>query len=1454
MRSGKRPHSNFRLAFVPLLFLLAAALACNLTGNDEESDQGTPVGGDGRPGAIIQAPDNGAQVLVNSDVLIYAVGTDPVGVTRVELIANDTVIASQASPQLETGEKEFEVLFRWQPKNLGAQQLTVLPWRGDVRGDAQTINLTVRERATTLTQTPQSTIPFLTATAQVQTCRVQVTVGSLSVRNGPGLVYNVIDQVTIGQTLSVTGRQIYPDSWWQIYYNGRYGWVSGYYVNQLGNCATIGIVLPPATPTLLPNATPPTVQPTNTPLPPSPTPIIITATPLPPGTPTLTPSPEPCRVRINVDGLPVYSGPGTNYTRMTILSAGQVFPLIARDTSAQWWQIAIAGTYGWVQAANTTLTGSCTSIPVGAIPPTPTNTPSATPIPPTATNTNTSVPPTATNTSTATATNTGAPTATPTNTPTVTNTPTATETGAPTATPTDTPTATDTGAPTATPTDTPTATDTGAPTATDTDTPEPTATETETTVPTATETGAPTATDTDTPEPTATPTDTPTETNTPEPTATDTALPTETFTPEPTATDTAVPNQPPSINTIAPQQINVGETDSVPFNASDPDGDPLTAIAQSDNDGVVQASITEGSMIQLQAGQTGTAIVTVTVQDDKGAPASTTFQVTVIQPNRAPTIDAIAPQQLSAGEAGSVPFNATDPDGDSLTAIAQSDDDGVVQAFAAEGNVVQLLAGAAGTANVTVTVSDPGGETTSTTFQVSVIQPNRPPTIDAIAPQQLNAGEAGSVPYNATDPDGDPLTAAAQSDTPDVVQASIGEGNVIQLQAGQPGTATVTVTVSDPSVIPASTTFQVTVIQPNQPPTIDTIAPQQLNAGEAGSVPFNAADPNGDSLSAIAQSDTPDVVQAGIGEGGVVQLQAGQPGTASVTVTVSDPSGETASTTFQVTVIQPNQPPTIEGIGPQAMQVGDTLDVPFNASDPDGDPLTAIAQSDNPGVVDAVIAEGGVVRLTATGPGTANVAVTVQDDKGAPASTSFTVTVEQPNQSPDILDIAPQSMALGEARDVPFSASDPDGDPLTAMAQADNPAVVSAVINQQGVVSLAANGPGTASVVVAVDDGRGGTDSTTFQVTVEQPNQPPTVSEIGPQMMDPGTTLDIPYAASDPEGEGVSVTAQSDDPNVVQAGEPQGGVITLSAINPGTATITVTAQDMQGATGSTSFTVTVNTPAQPTAVAQVPEVDLEEVPVLTPIEDDVKDTAEQIYEQGQSIQPPANIGVFSAVGDTPPAALMSDLGDAQGDFSGLSDADELAAVVNDFSLTPLSIGGNSFQQGGALASNPNWTVSDLLDPANADPNFCPGETPLGCELRVNRPAVVFIFAGRNDAFAGTPINEFEATLAQVIQTITNAGAIPVLTTIPGDPNIYTGVPPYNAIIATLAEDNDLPLINVWRTINDNVPASVQGDLTLSSPGVNDVFSSEALNNYGVPVRNVQLLRMLRELQQEVLNP
>jgi hypothetical protein len=258
-------------------------------------------------------------------------------------------------------------------------------------------------------------------------------------------------------------------------------------------------------------------------------------------------------------------------------------------------------------------------------------------------------------------------------------------------------------------------------------------------------------------------------------------------------------------------------------------------------------------------------------------------------------------------------------------------------------------------------------------------------------------------------------------------------------------------------------------------------------------------------------------------------------------------------------------------------------------------------------------------------------------------------------------------------------------------------------------------------------------------------------------------------------------------------------------------------------------------------------VDLNTIPYITPLEGDVLATTQTLHAQGLNMSPPVNSGAFSVVGEVPPAQFLGDLADGAADFDALPDAEALTALVQSYAAAPLPTGGNSFDTGGALASSADWLIGDLLDPARADPS-CGGDAPLECELRTNRPAVVFVVVGRNDILAGTPTEQFAATLRAVTEQITASGAIPVLMSIPGDPALYPALDTYNAAIVGVAQEQQVPLVNVWRAINDNAPASgVGADLALSSSGTGDIFNAEELGSYGVPNRNLWALRVLQQL-------
>jgi hypothetical protein len=465
------------------------------------------------------------------------------------------------------------------------------------------------------------------------------------------------------------------------------------------------------------------------------------------------------------------------------------------------------------------------------------------------------------------------------------------------------------------------------------------------------------------------------------------------------------------------------------------------------------------------------------------------------------------------------------------------------------------------------------------------------------------------------------------------------------------------------------------------------------------------------------------------------------------------------------------------------------------------------------------------------------------------------VSVAQPNSNPTLDPISDQSLNVGEARDVPYNASDPDGDALTPLAQSSDNNIVSAAIYNAGTVSLTANNPGNATITVTVDDGRGGSASVSFNVAVAQPNSNPTIDPISDQSLNVGESLDAPYNASDPDGDPLTPLAQSSDPNIVSAAINNPGAVTLTANNPGNATITVSVDDGRGGTASVSFNVAVAAATSNQPPANVgPNVDISALPLVTSIEGDVLNTLRSIYQSGQGMSPAPNPGIFSAVGDVPPGQLMADLGDGTGDFGDLADAGELGNLVFYYVSTALPEGGNSFQSGGALGSNPNWRAADLLDPANADPSFCSGASPLECELTVNQPAIVFVMVGRNDVLSGTPLDQFQNSLQTIVQTIVNHGAIPVLTTIPGDPAAVPAINDYNSVIATIAADDHLPLINVWRWAMSASNTMIAPDLTLTSPGPTDQFTRDALDNFGAPGRNLLILRELVAIKNAVPIP
>jgi hypothetical protein len=409
-----------------------------------------------------------------------------------------------------------------------------------------------------------------------------------------------------------------------------------------------------------------------------------------------------------------------------------------------------------------------------------------------------------------------------------------------------------------------------------------------------------------------------------------------------------------TINENSPQQtVNLAGITSGATN----ENQTLTVTASSGNPGLIPTPTvtytspnTTGSVrFTPTANNFGSAVITVTVNDGgtSNNVVTQTFNVIVNPVNQQPTLAALAnltvnqnaglqTVNLSGISSGATNENQT------LTVTASSANTSLIPnptvsytSPSTTGNITFTPAAfASGTANITVTVNDGGASNNivTRTFTVTVNAVNQPPTLNPLAnmtilenaPAQivgLTGITSGSTNEFQT------LTVTSTSGNtgvipnPTVTYTSANTNGSITFtpQANAFGVATITVTVNDggASNNVISRNFSVTV---DSPPTISSIANQIIAAGSSLSpIPFTIGDAETTvgSLTLTATSSNPGLVpNSAITLGGsganhtvAVAPTLGQTGTANITITVSD-GFATAISAFQLSVLQPPQPPT----------------------------------------------------------------------------------------------------------------------------------------------------------------------------------------------------------------------------------------------------------------------------------------------------------------------------------------------------------------------------------------------------------------------------------------------------------------------------------------------------------------------------------------------------------------
>jgi hypothetical protein len=154
------------------------------------------------------------------------------------------------------------------------------------------------------------------------------------------------------------------------------------------------------------------------------------------------------------------------------------------------------------------------------------------------------------------------------------------------------------------------------------------------------------------------------------------------------------------------------------------------------------------------------------------------------------------------------------------------------------------------------------------------------------------------------------------------------------------------------------------------------------------------------------------------------------------------------------------------------------------------------------------------------------------------------------------------------------------------------------------------------------------------------------------------------------------------------------------------------------------------------------------------------------------------------------------------------------------------------------AAHDSFTTSSVLSPLWAHPGYCTsGESPLECELRINRPGIAFVVVGTMD-YLNPP--RFEPQLRIILDTLIENGTVPILYLKPSN---WEGNWTINQITARLAYEYDVPLWNLWRAVQPLPAHGLQPDGLHLSFWYN-YFDDPYAMRYGFPWRNLTALQSL----------
>ncbi len=655
---------------------------------------------------------------------------------------------------------------------------------------------------------------------------------------------------------------------------------------------------------------------------------------------------------------------------------------------------------------------------------------------------------------------------------------------------------------------------------------------------------------------------------------------------ETTFTITVEDTTAPDVDPVDDQTTEVNTPiEDVTLNSKDNSGQPVTHEVSGLPEGVTYDS--ETNTISGTPTTVGSYDVTVVTTDESGNTTETTFTITV-EDTTAPTVDPVEDQTTEVKTPiEDITLNGQDNSGKPVTHEVSGLPDGVT--FNPETNTISGTPTTVGSYDVKVVTTDESGNTTETTFTITV-EDTTSPDVDPVDDQTTEVNTPiKDVTLNGKDNSGQPVTHEVIGLPEGVTYDS--ETNTISGTPTTVGSYDVTVVSTDESGNKTETTFTITV-EDTTAPDVDPVDDQTTEVN----TPIKDVALSGEDNSGQPVTHEVSGLPEGVTFNPETNTISGTPttvGSYEVTVVTTDESGNTTETTFTITV-EDTLPPTVDPVEDQTTEVNTPIkDITLNGKDNSGKPVTHEVSGLPEGVT--YDSETNTISGTPTTVGSYDVTVVTTDESGNTTETTFTITVED-TTAPDVDPVEDQTTEVNTPiEDVSLNGEDNSGKPVTHEVSGLPEGVT--YDPEKNTISGTPTTVGSYEVTVVSTDESGNTTETTFTITVEDTTAPD-VDPVDDQTTEVNTPIeDISLNGKDNSGQPVTHEVSGLPEGVTYDSETN--TISGTPTTVGSYDVTVVSTDESGNKTETTFTITV----EDTKAPVVDPVEDQTTEVNTPIKD-----------------------------------------------------------------------------------------------------------------------------------------------------------------------------------------------------------------------------------------------------------